>query len=111
MARPPKIPENPFKWKGTAEIEAGCPNKLLLRFSPLRLAMIADEIVAVENEKHQVEQMLLVIWELIPPLDLATMRDRMRFLRTKINSLESRKKALLCEQQELIVQTIAFSRN
>ncbi|KAL6310689.1 hypothetical protein AAG906_019360 [Vitis piasezkii] len=40
----------------------------------------------------------------MPPIDPVLIRDRMLFLRKKISFLENRKRALLKEEQELIVR-------
>ena len=69
-----------------------------------RLERIQQEIQSVENEKLQREQTLGAFWEHMPPIDPVLIRDRMLFLQSEIRSLENRKRALLEEQQELIVR-------
>lgn len=69
-----------------------------------RLATIQQEIQAVENEKQQREQMLGLFWEHMPPIDPIIIRDRMLAIQNQIQALENRKRALLLEQQELLVR-------
>ena len=71
-----------------------------------RLERIEQEIRQVENEKLQREQMLGAFWEHMPAIDQILIRDRMLFLQNEIRSLENRKRALLEEQQELIVRAV-----
>lgn len=71
-----------------------------------RLERIEQEIRQVENEKLQREQMLGAFWEHMPAIDPILIRDRMLFLQNEIRSLENRKRALLEEQQELIVRAV-----
>lgn len=73
-----------------------------------RLERIEQEIRQVENEKLQREQMLGAFWEHMPAIDPILIRDRMLFLQNEIRSLENRKRALLEEQQELIVRAVAL---
>nr|DAD25603.1 TPA_asm: hypothetical protein HUJ06_027067 [Nelumbo nucifera] len=73
-----------------------------------RLERIEQEIRQVENEKLQREQMLGAFWEHMPALDPILIRDRMLFLQNEIRSLENRKRALLEEQQELIVRAVTL---
>lgn len=73
-----------------------------------RLEIIQQEIRTVENEKLQWEQMLGAFWEHMPPIDLTLIRDRILFIKNKIRSLENRKRALLEEQQELIVRAVTL---
>jgi hypothetical protein len=74
----------------------------------IRLERIEQEIRQVENEKLQREQMLGALWEHMPAIDPNLIRDRMLFLQNEISSLENRKRALLEEQQELIVRAVAL---
>lgn len=74
----------------------------------IRLERIEQEIRQVENEKLQREQMLAAFWEHMPAIDPNLIRDRMLFLKNEIRSLENRKRALLEEQQELIVRAVAL---
>lgn len=62
----------------------------------------------MENEKLQREQMLGAFWEHMPAIDQILIRDRMLFLQNEIRSLENRKRALLEEQQELIVRAVTL---
>lgn len=75
-----------------------------------RLERIEQEIRQVENEKLQREQMLGAFWEHMPAIDPILIRDRMLFLQNAIRSLENRKRALLEEQQELIVRALTLGR-
>lgn len=74
----------------------------------IRLERIEQEIRQVENEKLQRAQMLGAFWEHMPAIDPNLIRDRMLFLQNQIRSLENRKRALLEEQQELIVRAVAL---
>ena len=69
-----------------------------------RLASIQHEISQVENQKLQCEQMLGLFWEHPPALDPEDVGRRMQFLRDRIRSLENQKRALLDEEQDLIVR-------
>ncbi|XP_052310321.1 LOW QUALITY PROTEIN: uncharacterized protein LOC127905521 [Populus trichocarpa] len=69
-----------------------------------RLATIQQEIGQVENEKLQREQMLGLFWEHMPAIDPSLIRGRMLAIQNQIQALENRKRALLLEQQELLVQ-------
>jgi hypothetical protein len=71
-----------------------------------RLERIEQEIRQVENEKLQCEQMLGLFWEHPPALDLEEAARAMLFLRNRIRGLENRKRALLEEQQALIVRAV-----
>lgn len=73
-----------------------------------RLARIEQEIRQVENEKLQREQTLGAFWEHMPTIDPIIIRDRMLFLQSEIRSLENRKRALLEEQQELLVRAVTL---
>jgi len=71
-----------------------------------RLERVEQEIVQVENEKLQREQMLAAFWEHMPVIDPAILLHRMSLLRNQIDFLEDRKRALLEERKELIVQAV-----
>lgn len=73
-----------------------------------RLERIPQEISQVEEEKLEWEQMLGAFWEHMPPIDPTLIRDGMLFIQNKIRSLENRKRALLEEQQELIVRAVTL---
>lgn len=73
-----------------------------------RLAIIEQQIRRVENQKLQREQTLGAFWEHLPAIDPIIIRDRMLFLQNEIRSLENRKRALLEEQQELIVRAVTL---
>jgi ABC-type histidine transport system ATPase subunit len=69
-----------------------------------RLATIQQEIGLVENEKLQQEQRLGLFWEHPPALDPEVVGKMMQVTRDRIRGLEDRRRALLAEQQELIVR-------
>lgn len=71
-----------------------------------RLNVIQQEIRRVEDEKFQREQTLGMFWEHLPAIDPIVVRDRMIFLQNEIRSLGNRKRALLLEQQELLVRAV-----
>lgn len=73
-----------------------------------RLERMKQEICQVENEKLQREQMLGAFWEHMPAIDPILIRSRMLFIQNEIRYLENRKRALLEEQQELIVRAVAL---
>lgn len=73
-----------------------------------RLERIEQEIRQAENEKLQREQTLAAFWEHMPAIDPTLIRDRMLSLQNQIRSLENRKRALLKEQQSLIVQAVVL---
>jgi len=75
----------------------------------IRLERIEQEIRQVENQKLQREQTLGAFWEHMPAIDPNIIRDRMLSLRNEIRVLENRKRALLKEQQELIVRAVTPS--
>ncbi|KAK9741123.1 hypothetical protein RND81_03G083400 [Saponaria officinalis] len=75
-----------------------------------RLATIQNEIRQVENQKLQCERMLGLFWEHPPALDPEDVGRRMQFLRDRISALEDRKRALLDEEQDLIVQAANLAR-
>lgn len=62
----------------------------------------------MEKEKLQREQMLGASWEHMPAIDPILIRSRMLFLQNEIRSLENRKRALLEEEQELIVRAVTL---
>lgn len=76
-----------------------------------RLATIQNQIRQVENQKLQCEQMLGLFWEHPPALDPEDVGRRMQSLRDRISALEDRKRALLNEEQDLIVQAAALARD
>lgn len=69
-----------------------------------RLALISQEISQVEEEKLEWEQMLGLLWEHPPALDPEAVGRVMQQIRDRIRGLEDRRRALLEEQQELIVR-------
>ena len=69
-----------------------------------RLATIQQEIGLVENEKLQQEQRLGLFWEHPPALDPEVVGKMMQVTRDRIRGLEDRRRALLAEQQELIIR-------
>jgi len=73
-----------------------------------RLHEIEQEIRQVENRKLQCEQRLGLFWEHMPPIDPNLIRDYMLSLQREISSCENRKRALLDEQKELLVQAATF---
>lgn len=72
-----------------------------------RLVLIQQEIQTVENEKLQREQMLGLFWEHPPALDPEVVGRAMQRIRDHIRGLEDRKRALLREQQDLLVQALS----
>ncbi|KAH7561204.1 hypothetical protein JRO89_XS10G0190800 [Xanthoceras sorbifolium] len=70
------------------------------------LEIIEQEIRQVENEKLQREETLGAFWEHMPAIDPIIIRDHMLFLHNEICALKNRKRALLEEQQALIVQAV-----
>lgn len=75
-----------------------------------RLARNEQEMHEVENEKLQRMQTLGAFWEHLPAMDPMLIRDYMLYNHTAICSLEKRKTTLLKQQQELLVQAIAYRR-
>jgi len=75
-----------------------------------RLSTIKQEIQTVENEKLQREQMLGLLWEHPPALDPERVGEFMQRIRDQIFALEERKRALLQEEQALIVQAVTHER-
>lgn len=67
-----------------------------------------ERVELVENRKLQWEQMLGAFWEHMPPVDPSLIRERMLFIKNQIRSLENRKRALLQEQQSLIVRAVTL---
>jgi len=76
-----------------------------------RLATIQNEIRQVENQKLRCEQRLGLFWEHPPALDPEDVGRRMQSLRDRISALEYRKRALLNEEQDLIVQAAGLARD
>ncbi|XP_021843362.1 uncharacterized protein [Spinacia oleracea] len=76
-----------------------------------RLATIQNEIRQAENQKIQYEQMLGLFWEHPPALDIEDVGRRMHFLLDCIQTLEDQKRALLNEEQDLIVQATTLARH
>ena len=75
-----------------------------------RLATIQESIQAVENEKEQRQQTLAAFWEHLPPIDPALVAAAMQRIRDCISVLEHRKRALLQEQEDLIVGAVIRGR-
>lgn len=75
-----------------------------------RLAEIQQSIESVENEKLQREQMLGLFWEHPPALDPEAVGRMMQLIRDRIRGLEDRKRALLQEQEMLIVEAASHIR-
>lgn len=73
-----------------------------------RLERVEQEIGEVENEKLQWEHLLGYFWEHMPAVDPSLIRERMLFIQNQIRSLENRKRALLQEQQSLIVRAVTL---
>lgn len=69
---------------------------------------IVGRIQAVENEKEQRQQTL--VWEHLPPIDPALVAAAMQRIRDRISVLEDRKRALLQEQEDLIVGAVIRGR-
>lgn len=69
-----------------------------------RLAEIQQEIQTAETEKLQQENLLGLLWEHPPALDPGVVGRVMQGIRDRIRALSDRKKALLQEQQSLIVE-------
>ena len=69
-----------------------------------RLSIIQQEIQTVENEKLQREQRLGLLWEHLPALDPERVGRVMQEIRDHIRALEDQKRALLQEQQSLLVE-------
>ncbi|TXG46211.1 hypothetical protein EZV62_028242 [Acer yangbiense] len=75
-----------------------------------RLSQINQEILRIDNEKQQREQTLAAFWEHLPPIDPEVVAKAMQELRDRIRALEDRKRALLQEQQSLIVEGAISNR-
>ncbi|KAL6280782.1 hypothetical protein ACE6H2_017663 [Prunus campanulata] len=73
-----------------------------------RLERIDLEIYEAEREKLQREETLGAFWEHLPAIDPNLIRDHMLSLQNQMCSLESKKKALLKEQQHLLVQAVTL---
>ena len=69
-----------------------------------RLSQIDQEIQNIDTEKAQRQQTLAAFWEHLPPIDPEVVAKFMQELRNHIRALEDRKRALLLEQEELIVR-------
>ncbi|RDY14268.1 hypothetical protein CR513_00682, partial [Mucuna pruriens] len=69
-----------------------------------RLSQIEKEIQNIDTEKAQRQQTLAAFWEHLPPIDPEVVAKFMQELRDRIRALEDRKRALLLEQEELIVR-------
>ena len=74
-----------------------------------RLERIPHEISQVEEEKRQCEQNLGLFWEHLPALDPEVVANAMQRLRDRIRFLENRKRALLEEQQALLVRAVTLA--
>lgn len=72
-----------------------------------RLSQIDQEIQNIDTEKAQRQQTLAAFWEHLPPIDPEVVAKFMQELRDRIRALEDRKRALLLEQEELIVRAAA----
>ena len=68
------------------------------------LATIQQSIHQIENEKLQQEQLLGLFWEHPPALDPEVVGRMMQSIRDRIRGLEDRRRALLNEEKELIVE-------
>lgn len=69
-----------------------------------RLERIPQEISQVEEEKLEWEQRLGLFWEHPPALEPEAVGRAMQLIRDRIRGLEDRRRSLLNEQKELIVQ-------
>ncbi|CAN1191502.1 hypothetical protein LINPERPRIM_LOCUS44619 [Linum perenne] len=70
----------------------------------LRLSLIPQEISQAEEEKLECEQLLGLIWEHPPAINPEAIARVMQQIRDRIRGLEDRKRALLEEQRQLILQ-------
>lgn len=68
-----------------------------------RLAEIQQEIQSVENEKRRQENSLGLLWEHLPAVDPEIVGRVMQEIWDRIRALEDQKRALLQEQQSLLV--------
>ncbi|KAL3526236.1 hypothetical protein ACH5RR_014608 [Cinchona calisaya] len=77
-----------------------------------RLAEIQQEIQTVENEKLQQENLLGLLWEHLPVLDpeAVAIGRVMQEIWDRIRALEDQKRALLQEQQSLLVEGAISNR-
>lgn len=74
-----------------------------------RLSRIPQEISQVEEEKLQCENRLGLFWEHLPACDPEVIGKMMQSIRDRIRGLEDRKRALLEEQQALIVRAATLA--
>ena len=74
------------------------------------LATIQQSIHQIENEKLQQEQLLGLFWEHPPALDPEVVGRMMQSIRDRIRGLEDRRRALLNEENELIVELASHIR-
>jgi len=94
--------ENAVVAKGDIEVSK---KKLWLAMDPaLRLSLIPQEISQAEEEKLECEQLLGLIWEHPPAINPEAIARVMQQIRDRIRGLEDRKRALLEEQRQLILQ-------
>ncbi|CAI0390991.1 unnamed protein product [Linum tenue] len=70
----------------------------------LRLSLIPQEISQAEEEKLECEQLLGLFWEHLPAINPEAIAQVMQQIRDQIRGLEDRKRALLEEQRQLILQ-------
>lgn len=70
----------------------------------LRLSLIPQEISQAEEEKLECEQFLGLLWEHPPAINPEAIARVMQQIRDQIRGLEDRKRALLDEQRQLILQ-------
>jgi hypothetical protein len=75
-----------------------------------RLSIIQQEIQTVENKKLQQEQKLGLLWEHLPAVDPEIVGRVMQEIRDRIQALEDQKRALLQEQQSLLVEWAITNR-
>lgn len=69
-----------------------------------RLSTIQQEIEAIESEKLHQEQNLGLIWEHPPPIDPEVVGRVMQGIRERIRELDERKRELLKDKEETLVQ-------
>ncbi|CAN1176581.1 hypothetical protein LINPERPRIM_LOCUS3963 [Linum perenne] len=70
----------------------------------LRLSLIPQEISQAEEEKLECEQLLGLFWEHSPAINPEAITRVMQQIRDQIHGLEDRKRALLEEHHQLILQ-------
>ncbi|KAI4297989.1 hypothetical protein L6164_037843 [Bauhinia variegata] len=75
-----------------------------------RLSQIDQEIQNIDTEKAQRQQTLDAFWEHLPPIDPALVAAAMQRIRDRISALEDRKRALIQEQEDLIVHALTRNR-